>query len=90
MTRAAPLGEECGEPITSGDWGTLLCSRPIGHDDSHEAVFFESMVEAQSCHRCKKLVRWHRNYIYDVFSCWDHLRRGHEGDGEGQAEAAEA
>ena len=46
MTRAAPLGEECAEPITSAEWGTLSCSRRIGHGEMHEAVFIEDMVAA--------------------------------------------
>ena len=81
MTRAAPLGEECAEPIASAEWGTLSCSRRIGHDDTHEAVFIEDMVAAHPCHKCKKPVRWHKNYVYDVFSCWDHLREAY-GNGE--------
>ena len=82
MTRAAPLGEECAQPIASAEWGTLFCSRRVGHDDTHEAVFIENMAASQPCHGCNKPVRWHKDYIYDVFSCWEHLRKARR-NGEG-------
>ena len=88
MTMIAPLGQECAQAIISADWNVLFCSRPIGHDDSHEAVFFENMVEAQPCHKCKKPVRWHKNYIKDLFSCWDHLEKGW-GNGQNKEDQAQ-